>query len=176
MGRTVAVAKWRSVRWSSRCANCWATSRPRRASSCRRASEVTPLLPTFQPARPASSSGTAADAPVGFAPDLARRAQVLVAELRRRHVFKVAGGYLVAAWIVLQVAETTFDRLHLPGWWLTALTIVAVIGLPIVTALAWSYEITSGGIVADTSGGRHVTLSRPRPRRSLAPWLVGGVR
>ena len=133
------------------------------------------LIAHIEPARPASSSGTAADAPVGFAPDLARRAQVLVAELRRRHVFKVAGGYLVAAWIVLQVAETTFEPLHLPGWWLTALTIVAVIGLPIVTALAWSYEITSGGIVADTSGGRHVTLSRPRPRRSLAPWLVGGV-
>ena len=133
------------------------------------------LIAHIELARPASSSGTAADAPVGFAPDLARRTQVLVAELRRRHVFKVAGGYLVAAWIVLQVAETTFEPLHLPGWWLTALTIVAVIGLPIVTALAWSYEITSGGIVADTSGGRHVTLSRPRPRRSLAPWLVGGV-
>ena len=30
-----------------------------------------------------------------------------------------------------------------------ALTILAVVGLPIVTALAWSYEITPGGIVLD---------------------------
>jgi len=132
------------------------------------------LIAHIEPARGGPTSAAAAEGAAGFAPELARRSQVLVAELRRRHVFKVAGGYLVAAWIVLQVAETTFEPLHLPGWWMTALTIVAVIGLPIVTALAWSYEITSGGIVADTPGKR-MTLPRPRLRRSLAPWLVGGV-
>jgi TolB-like protein/Flp pilus assembly protein TadD/DNA-binding winged helix-turn-helix (wHTH) protein len=108
-----------------------------------------------------------------FAPRLAARLQSLIAELRRRHVFKVAGTYLVAAWIVLQVAETTFEPLRLPAWWMTALTIVAVTGVPIVTALAWLYEITPGGIVADQSRTGRVAL--PRPRRSLAPWLVVGV-
>ena len=33
---------------------------------------------------------------------------------------------------------------------MTALTILAVIGLPIVGMLAWSYEITPGGIVLDS--------------------------
>ncbi len=108
-----------------------------------------------------------------FAPRLVARLQSLIAELRRRHVFKVAGAYLLAAWIVLQVAETTFEPLRLAAWWMTALTIVAVTGLPIVAALAWLYEITPGGIMADQSGTRRVAL--PRPRRSLAPWLVAGV-
>jgi len=45
-------------------------------------------------------------------------------------------------WIVLQVAEVTFEPLRLPEWWMTALTILAVLGLPIVVVLAWSYEIT----------------------------------
>ena len=45
-------------------------------------------------------------------------------------------------WIMLQVAQVTFAPLHFPGWWMTALTIIAIIGLPIVVVLAWTYEIT----------------------------------
>jgi TolB-like protein/tetratricopeptide (TPR) repeat protein/DNA-binding winged helix-turn-helix (wHTH) protein len=101
------------------------------------------------------------------------RLQHLVVELRRRSVFKVAGGYLVGMWLVLQIAETTFAPLHLPDWWLTALTILAVVGLPIVTALAWSYEITPGGIVLDEGEAGGVRL--PRARRAVAPAIVAGV-
>jgi TolB-like protein/tetratricopeptide (TPR) repeat protein/DNA-binding winged helix-turn-helix (wHTH) protein len=103
----------------------------------------------------------------------AARAQALLVELRRRHVFRVVGAYLVGMWIMLQVAETTFEPLRLPGWWMTALTIVTVVGLPIVTALAWSYEITPGGIVLDDGDPRPVRL--PKARRAVAPVAVGGV-
>ena len=41
------------------------------------------------------------------------RAQKLVSELRRRSVFRVAGGYLLGMWIMLQVAEVTFEPLRL---------------------------------------------------------------
>ena len=101
------------------------------------------------------------------------RLQYLLFELRRRSVFKVAGGYLVGMWLVLQVAETTFEPLHLPDWWLTALTILAIVGLPIVAALAWSYEITPGGIVLDEGAEPGVRL--PRARRAVAPAIVAGV-
>ena len=104
---------------------------------------------------------------------LAGRLQAFVVELRRRNVFKVGGAYLVGMWIVLQVAETTFEPLHLPGWWLTALTILAVLGLPIVAVLAWSYEITPGGIVLDEGASPGVKL--PRARRAVAPVAVAGV-
>ncbi|HEX7374328.1 MAG TPA: tetratricopeptide repeat protein [Steroidobacteraceae bacterium] len=104
---------------------------------------------------------------------LIERLQRLIAELQRRHVLKVAASYLVAMWIVLQVAEVTFQPLHLPGWWLTAITILAVLGLPIVAVLAWSYEITAAGIVLDGSDVASIKL--PRARRSLAPVVVTGV-
>jgi TolB-like protein/Flp pilus assembly protein TadD len=94
-------------------------------------------------------------------------------ELKRRNVLKVLGAYAVGMWLVLQVAETTFEPLHLPGWWLTALTILAVVGVPIVLVLAWSYEITPGGIVRDE--GVPGSFKLPRARRSLAPALVAGV-
>jgi TolB-like protein/Flp pilus assembly protein TadD len=76
-------------------------------------------------------------------------------------------------WIMLQVAQTTFEPLHLPGWWMTALTILAVIGIPIVAMLAWSYEITPGGISFDAGDTARVNL--PHARRAMAPLLVTGV-
>jgi len=101
------------------------------------------------------------------------RLQTFVIELRRRSVLKVAGTYLVGIWIMLQVAEVTFEPLRLPDWWMTALTILAVVGLPIVAVLAWSYEITAGGIVVDEGMAGSVRL--PRARRAIAPALVAGV-
>jgi len=101
------------------------------------------------------------------------RLHAFVIELRRRSVLKVAGTYLVGIWIMLQVAEVTFEPLHLPDWWMTALTILAVVGLPIVAVLAWSYEITAGGIVLDEGMAGSVRL--PRARRAIAPALVIGV-
>jgi TolB-like protein/tetratricopeptide (TPR) repeat protein len=73
---------------------------------------------------------------------------------------------------VLQVAEVTFEPLHLPEWWMTALTILAILGLPIVVVLAWAYDITPGGIVLDT-GGRGIKL--PRARQAIAPVALTGV-
>jgi len=99
--------------------------------------------------------------------------QHFLAELRRRSVFKVVGAYLVGMWIMLQVAEVTFEPLHFPQWWMTALTILAVLGLPIIAVLAWSYEITPGGIVLDEGDGTYVP--RPRARRAIAPAVVAGV-
>ncbi len=126
-------------------------------------------------------------APVARAPDLlvsgyagqatfGGRAQHLLAELRRRHVFKVAASYLVGMWIVLQVAQVTFEPLRFPDWWMTALTILAVIGLPIVLVLAWTYEITPEGVVLDAGvDGTGVPHRLPRPRQSIGPVIVAGV-
>jgi TolB-like protein/Flp pilus assembly protein TadD len=104
------------------------------------------------------------------------RLHALLGELRRRHVYKVAASYLVGMWIVLQVAETTFEPLRFPDWWLTALTIIAIIGLPIVVVLAWTYEITPQGVVVDPGPpGAGMRPRLPRARLSIAPFIVAGV-
>ena len=102
-----------------------------------------------------------------------RSLAALFLELKRRNVLKVMGAYAVGMWLVLQVAQTTFEPLQLPAWWMTALTILAVVGVPIVLVLAWSYEITPGGIVLDE--GVPGSFKLPRARRALAPALVAGV-
>ena len=45
-------------------------------------------------------------------------------ELRSRRIYRIAGGYIVSAWIVLQVASILVPGLELPTW-----TIKAVLGL-----------------------------------------------
>jgi TolB-like protein/tetratricopeptide (TPR) repeat protein/DNA-binding winged helix-turn-helix (wHTH) protein len=129
-------------------------------------------------ARAAPVAGAAAVAP-GAADDgganVGSRLHWLLGELRRRNVLKVLASYLVVTWIVLQVAQVTFAPLRFPDWWMTALTIVAILGLPIVGAMAWAYEITPQGVVADSGVVGPGAVRLPRPRQSLAPVLVAGV-
>ncbi|MFN2383821.1 MAG: tetratricopeptide repeat protein [Gemmatimonadota bacterium] len=77
----------------------------------------------------------------GDAPPEARRSPLgSLAGLRRRRVFRVAAVYAVSAWAAVQVANSTFAPLHLPGWALTAVVVAALAGFPIAVALAWIFE------------------------------------
>jgi len=67
-------------------------------------------------------------------------------EMRRRNVFKVATVYLIAAWVVIQIAETTFPALGLPDSSVTFVVMLLLLGLPIALILAWAFEVTPEGI------------------------------
>jgi hypothetical protein len=51
------------------------------------------------------------------------------AELRRRNVIRMAGLYLVGAWLLVQVAETLLPIFHTPDWVLQALVVLLALGL-----------------------------------------------
>lgn len=69
-----------------------------------------------------------------------------VAELRRRKVFRVAAAYLVVAWLLVQVAGTTFEPLGLPSWALKLVIVVVALGFPIACVLAWAFDVTPHGV------------------------------
>ncbi|MEE8166169.1 MAG: hypothetical protein V3T64_11410, partial [Myxococcota bacterium] len=71
----------------------------------------------------------------------------LFEELKRRNVFRAAGMYLVVAWLLLQVGETTFDALGLPDGSQRFLIVLLALGFPVALALAWIYDLTPEGIV-----------------------------
>ena len=73
-----------------------------------------------------------------------------VSELKRRNVFRTAALYAVAAWLVLQVGEVTFEPLHFPDWVMTLLVVLVILGFPVVLVLAWFFDITRHGIIKDT--------------------------
>jgi len=67
-------------------------------------------------------------------------------ELKRRRVPRVVLVYIASAFAVIQGADLIVPRLGLPDWLVTALLVVALIGLPVAVVLAWMFDITPGGV------------------------------
>lgn len=57
--------------------------------------------------------------------------KTFIAECQRRRVFRVAALYIVAAWIVLQVADLAFDNWGIPSEAMRFVWIGTIVGLPI---------------------------------------------
>lgn len=73
-------------------------------------------------------------------------------ELKERKVLRVAIAYIVVTWIVIQVAESTFETLGLPVWSDSLLVVLIMCGFPFALILAWAYELTPDGLTKDTDG------------------------
>ncbi len=71
----------------------------------------------------------------------------LLTDLRRRHVFRVAALYVVAAWLLLQFADVIFPGLGIPETAIRYVLIGAIVGFPIALIIGWMYEVTPQGIV-----------------------------
>ena len=70
----------------------------------------------------------------------------LIAELKRRKVFKVGAAYLVVAWLVVQVGATIAPQLGLPEWAPRLITLLVLLGFPISLVVAWMVDVTPDGI------------------------------
>ena len=71
----------------------------------------------------------------------------LLAELRRRRLFRVAALYVVGTWMVLQVFDLLFPRLGIPDAVMDLAFIGALLGFPVALVFGWIYDITPQGIV-----------------------------
>jgi len=94
------------------------------------------------------------------------RIRNLVQELRKRSVIRALVAYGVVAWMLLQVADVTFDRLPIPENSMTVLIALVVTGFPVVAILAWAYELTARGIV------RHNETDARAPRLAFLPFVA----
>jgi TolB-like protein/Flp pilus assembly protein TadD len=72
--------------------------------------------------------------------------QQLFAELKRRHVFKVAAIYGFVSFGVLQAADLMLPRLGLPDWTVTFMVALVVLAFPVVLIIAWAFEVTPDGV------------------------------
>jgi hypothetical protein len=69
----------------------------------------------------------------------------LIAELKRRNVFRVGVAYAIVAWLLVEVASVVLPALHLPDWALTLLVVFVVAGFPLALIFAWAFELTPAG-------------------------------
>jgi TolB-like protein/tetratricopeptide (TPR) repeat protein len=84
---------------------------------------------------------------------------VLLAELKRRNVFRVAMFYVVAGWVLLQAGDLLFDTLGVPGWGLKLLLGLLVLGFPLALVFAWVYELTPEGLKREHEVDRHASTT-----------------
>jgi TolB-like protein len=83
----------------------------------------------------------------------------LFTELKRRNVLRMAALYIVAAWLVMQVAEVLIGLGVLPGragFWVF---VVLAFGFPIALVFSWLFEITPAGVILekDVPEGQSIT-------------------
>src|SRR5262249_34095943 len=69
------------------------------------------------------------------------------AELKRRHIYRAAAAYTVAAWLMIQVVGNIAPMFDLPGWIGRAVVLVLAAGFPVALVFAWVHELK----VADPS-------------------------
>jgi len=83
-----------------------------------------------------------------------------LAELKRRNVIRMAGLYLVGAWLVTQVAATLLPVFEAPVWVMKTIVGILAIGFIPAMVFAWVFELTPEGLKRDAE----VT-----PEQSIAP-------
>ncbi|HEX3122759.1 MAG TPA: hypothetical protein VHQ21_05610, partial [Rhodanobacteraceae bacterium] len=83
-----------------------------------------------------------------------------VAELRRRNVIRMAGLYLVGAWLIVQVSSTVLPMFDMPAWLPRSIVILLIVGFVPTLVFAWVFELTPAGIKRD---------AQVKPEESIAP-------
>jgi adenylate cyclase len=84
-------------------------------------------------------------------------------ELRRRRVIRVAIVYLVAGWIIIEVASTVLPPLNLPAWSVKLVIVLIALGFPIAVIMGWMFDIGPHGIERDKAVPAIVEAATAKP-------------
>ncbi|MEJ2547677.1 MAG: hypothetical protein P8125_07640 [Gemmatimonadota bacterium] len=98
--------------------------------------------------------------------------QRFFAELKRRHVFRIAAVYGGVGFVIVQAADVFVPALHLPPWILSAIAFLVILGFPIAILIAWAFELTPDGLkrTDDAATGEiEEIVAQPAGRR----WPIG---
>jgi serine/threonine-protein kinase len=68
------------------------------------------------------------------------------AELKRRHVYRVAIAYGVVAWLLTQVATQVFPFFEVSNFVVRVVVAASVLGFPVALIIAWAFELTPEGL------------------------------
>ena len=90
---------------------------------------------------------------------------------------RVVVAYLVASFVLLQVADLVVEPLGLPEWTMTLVIVLLALGLVLTAVLAWAFDMTPAGVKRTAASGdasRPPGVS-PRPGRPTAFAIVAGL-
>ncbi len=98
-------------------------------------------------------------------------------ELKRRNVLRVAAAYIVASWLLIQVAETIFPLFGFDDGPARIVVVVMIIGFLPALIVSWIFELTPSGLQKDKNVERSqasVAISSKRFDRIIMLVLVRG--
>src|SRR2546423_13273676 len=98
----------------------------------------------------------------------------LLSELRRRNVIRMAGLYLVGAWLITQVSSTVLPTFDVPSWVLRALVILLAVGFVPALIFAWVFELTPQGIKRDAEVSPAESIA-PQTARRMDRMIIAGL-
>ena len=84
--------------------------------------------------------------------------------LKQRGVLEAGLAYLILGWLLIQIADVVFDQLQFPQVFGTFVTVLVIVGFPIVLALSWYLEFRDGRAILD--GGPNTRSGRKRFSRT----------
>ncbi len=86
-------------------------------------------------------------------------------ELRQRNVFRVAFGYVVSSWLLVQVADLVLENIGAPDWVMQTILLVLLLGFPVVLFFSWAYEVTPEGIKRESEVDRTQSIKHLTGRK-----------
>jgi hypothetical protein len=86
-------------------------------------------------------------------------------ELQRRNVIRVAIGYIVSSWLLIQIADLALDIIGSPDWVLRTIALVMGLGFPVVVFFSWAYEVTPDGIKRESEIDRTQSITHVTGRK-----------
>src|SRR6516164_4430227 len=89
----------------------------------------------------------------------------LLAELKRRNVYKVAVAYVVVAWLLIQAASILFPTFDAPSWAMKVVVGLLVLCFPVALILSWAFEITPEGIKLESEIDPKKSIARKTGRK-----------
>src|SRR5215471_17629767 len=94
------------------------------------------------------------------------------AELKRRNVYKVAVAYLVASWLLIQIATQVFPVFEIPNWAVRLVVLLLILGFPAALIFSWAFEITPEGIKRESEIGPGKSVTRKTGRKLVGLTVV----
>jgi TolB-like protein/Flp pilus assembly protein TadD len=86
-------------------------------------------------------------------------------ELKRRNVFRVALVYIVAAWLLLQVADVVLNNIESPNWVFQTILLLVTLGFPFAVIFAWAFELTPEGLKKEKDVDRSQSITQVTGRK-----------
>jgi TolB-like protein/Tfp pilus assembly protein PilF len=83
----------------------------------------------------------------------------LFRELQRRNVFRVGIAYLIAGWVLAQVADLVLDNISAPAWVMQAILLVLALGFLLIIFFSWAFEVTPDGIKRESAIDRSESIT-----------------